>query len=129
MKSTAKITAKESFEVRCHRCGVSFPVGTKRCMYCGEKPSATPPQVDFLDLREVADHAGAVAAERTSPGAARSRDATRGAAQSAARGAEQEADEALEGEHSMRQALPRVAMSLVWVVLLVVISIYRVCSG
>lgn len=24
-------------EVRCHRCDVSFPVGTKRCIHCGER--------------------------------------------------------------------------------------------
>ena len=25
------------FEVRCELCDVSFPVGTKRCIHCGEK--------------------------------------------------------------------------------------------
>jgi len=24
-------------EVRCHACDVSFPVGTKRCIHCGER--------------------------------------------------------------------------------------------
>jgi len=26
-----------TFEVRCQHCNVSFPVGTKRCIHCGEK--------------------------------------------------------------------------------------------
>ena len=26
-----------AYEVRCHGCNVSFPVGTKRCLHCGEK--------------------------------------------------------------------------------------------
>lgn len=108
-----KITSKDAFEVRCHSCNVSYPVGTKRCMYCGEKPSAGPPQVDLLDLREVEERAGAVVAERTA----------------SRRPQPAEAENEEEAGLSLRQALPRVAMSLVWVVLLVVISIYRVCSG
>jgi len=30
------------YEVRCHHCNVSFPVGTKRCVHCGEKIGRTP---------------------------------------------------------------------------------------
>ena len=26
-----------AYEVRCHACNVSFPVGTKRCFHCGER--------------------------------------------------------------------------------------------
>ncbi len=26
-----------NFEVRCWHCNVSFPIGTKRCVHCGEK--------------------------------------------------------------------------------------------
>jgi hypothetical protein len=110
-----KTTSQDAFEVRCHRCEVSFPHGTKRCMYCGGKPSAGPPQVDFLDIREMEAHA----AERSVPGLPRPRQAE----------VEQEGEAEGEEELSLRQSLPRVAMSLAWVVLLVVVSIYRACAG
>ncbi|MBW2273843.1 MAG: hypothetical protein JRG96_11260 [Deltaproteobacteria bacterium] len=112
-----KSTSKGAFEVRCHRCDVSYPVETKRCLYCGEKPSAGPPRIDLLDLREVENRAGEAIAERASPGFPRPLES----------GQEQEAE--VEEEVSTRQALPRVLMSLVWVILLVVVSVYRACTG
>ena len=113
--SDEEAETQEIFELRCHRCDVSFPIGTKRCMYCGEKPSAGPPQIQFHDLHEVEEHAGAVVAEGSHPEVARPEVAV-------------EEDEA-EPEVTLRRALPRVAMSLVWVILLVVVSIYRACAG
>lgn len=106
---------QEVYELRCHRCDVSFPVGTKRCMYCGEKPGAGPPQAQLLDLREMEKHAGVVVAEGTEHGTAWPEAAAE--------------EEEAEPEASLRQALPRITMSLVWVVLLVVVSIYRACTG
>ena len=111
-----KITANDAFEVRCHRCDVSYPVGTKRCMYCGEKPSAGPPQIDLLDLREVENRAGEAIAGRASP-------------PSLPKPRESEQETEVGEEVSVRQALPRVLMSLVWVILLVVVSVYRACTG
>ncbi len=35
-------TVATDFEVRCDRCDVSYPVGTKRCMYCGGRPGHRP---------------------------------------------------------------------------------------
>jgi len=99
-----KRTSQDVFEVRCHRCDVSFPAGTKRCMYCGGKPSAGPPGVEPLDLRTVEQQAQSIVFERTHPA-----------------GLPQEApvdEEEVEPELTLRQALPRVAMSLVWVALL-----------
>lgn len=60
-----EIQSQTSYEVRCERCRVSFPVGTKRCVHCGERigrpraarvamrhgPGAPPPPV----LDEVGD--------------------------------------------------------------------------
>ena len=37
-----KPTVTTDFEVRCDRCGVTFPIETKRCMYCGERPGHRP---------------------------------------------------------------------------------------
>jgi len=113
-----KTTSQDVFEVRCHRCEVSFPHGTKRCMYCGGKPSAGPPQVEFLDMQAV--EARVAAAAGSAPGLPRTRKAE----------VEQESEaEVEEEEPSLRQTLPRVAMSLAWVILLVVVSIYRACTG
>jgi hypothetical protein len=112
-----KTTSQDVFEVRCHRCEVSFPLGTKRCMYCGGKPSAGPPQVEFLDIGEMEAHT--VPAARRAPGLPRPRQAE----------VEQEGEAEEEEQLSLRQTLPRVAMSLAWVVLLVVVSIYRACAG
>jgi hypothetical protein len=112
-----KTTTQDVFEVRCHHCEVSFPLGTKRCMYCGGKPSAGPPQVEFLGMREMEAHT--VPAERSAPGLPRPRKAE----------LEQEGEAEEEEQLSLRQTLPRVAMSLAWVVLLVVVSIYRACAG
>jgi hypothetical protein len=110
-----KISANQSFEVRCHHCDVSFPVGTKRCIHCGEKPTAEPPPTQFREhgwnelLSQESEAAPGELPSRMEP--------------------QRELEEETEPEGGLRQTLPRVAMSLVWVVLLVVVSIYRACSG
>jgi hypothetical protein len=39
-----KTADTQSWEVRCPRCRVSFPLGTRRCMHCGG--ATVSPQVD-----------------------------------------------------------------------------------
>lgn len=60
-------------EVRCGHCGVSFPVGTKRCVHCGERlgrgrrmrvttagapEGAPPPVLDDLGDEEIPSRSG-----------------------------------------------------------------------
>ncbi len=77
------------YEVRCSQCRVSFPLGTRRCMYCGEKigQSAAAPELASLPSEE--------GEEETSSG---------------------------------RSAL-RVGSGVVWVLLALFGSLYRVCMG
>ncbi len=34
--------SESPYEVRCHHCDVSFPVGTKTCLHCGERVGGGP---------------------------------------------------------------------------------------
>ncbi len=100
------------YEVRCQLCDVSFPPGTKRCLYCGERTSSDP------RIRE--PEAAAVfqqLLEREAP--------ERVTGQPQPSPAEIEEEEATP---SLRRSLPRSIGSLVWIFLLVAVSIYRGCS-
>ena len=62
-KPTLLTPSATVYEVRCHECDVSYPVGTKRCMYCGNRPGqrslftrdlAPDPLTDFAPLGDLA---------------------------------------------------------------------------
>lgn len=63
--------AENPYEVRCHHCQVTFPVGTRQCVHCGERLGRgrrrfvpTPDPEMPWDLGEVEEQA---AAEATPP--------------------------------------------------------------
>ncbi len=106
------------FEVRCHTCDVSFPPGTKKCMYCGNRPGARPlftpshhpePFEDYGPLEEmIRPHEARDAEPRTST---RPFDAD---------------GEEVEPPRGM---LIRMLGSLSWVLLFIAITVYRACNG
>ena len=62
------------FEVRCHHCDVSFPVGTRTCIHCGERigrPAllrlGRDPEVEFGELDELQPVEEATSAEEYEP--------------------------------------------------------------
>lgn len=92
--------APAPFETRCPRCGVSYPVETRRCIHCGG-PTAR-------------------AAEVAPPGARLRRGS--GAPPPAAEPGEEETAEL------QRTGLAR-AMGVLWLVLAIAASLYRACTG
>lgn len=101
------------YEVRCYECEVSFPVGTKRCMYCGNRPGqrslfsrelAPDPMIEFAPLGDLDD-----VDESVQP-----------------RPVDFEEDE---DEQQPRSPLSRILGSFSWVILFVIISLYRFCAG
>lgn len=49
----------QPYEVRCHACNVSFPIGTKSCIHCGDRIGGSlfrighdPGDPDLADIRE-----------------------------------------------------------------------------
>jgi ribosomal protein L37E len=89
-----------SFEVYCQRCRVSFPVGTRTCIHCGER-------------------IGRPRALRPGPGAATQRRAPAGSPP--------DLDELEEEELPTRGGLMS-PMAILWVVLILGGAIYRACS-
>lgn len=105
------------YEVRCHRCDVSFPVETRRCIHCGGATSASNAGIDvaaFTGTVEVATGSGPAP---TSPapislGGSDDPDAPGEAPQQQGIGA----------------ALLRSFGSLFWIIALIGFSIARSCS-
>jgi hypothetical protein len=87
-----------AYEVRCHRCKVSFPVGTRRCLHCGGRTGA--PSMGEAASPRLLGPPGPF-----DPGAVD------------------------EEEMETRRGPLRVAMGVVWVLLALVLSFYRVCTG
>lgn len=89
-----------AYEVRCPRCDVSFPVGTRRCLHCGGPTTA----------------AAAGAVPTVTPGPFE-------------RSAEEEASAGDEGAAGgFGGSLLRISGSLFWIVALVLFSILRNCG-
>ncbi len=101
------------YEVRCHRCEVSFPVGTKRCMYCGGKPGGQPlfPSILHADPLE----------ELAPMGEFQTREAD-----SQPPPAPIEIDE--EETETPRAALFRILGNLSWIIVFAAFTLYRSCT-
>jgi hypothetical protein len=106
------------FEVRCDHCDVSFPVGTKRCMYCGGRPGHKP-----LFARQITvDPLGDIELlnepfEPLEPGAPVARPIA-------------PIDEPEEEEvEQARGSIFRLFGNLSWVILFALITLYRACTG
>jgi hypothetical protein len=59
-------TSETPYEIRCHQCQVSFPLGTRQCVHCGERlgrgrgrfvPTPNPEEPWDLDSLEEEEHA------------------------------------------------------------------------
>jgi hypothetical protein len=108
------------FEVFCPRCGVTFPIGTKKCLHCGGRTAPghgrpAPPlysTLDSLDAQETAVDGGSTA--RPSEGLT-----------PPPRLEELEH----EGEESApRPGIMRIGSGLMWVILAIGFSLMRMCQ-
>ena len=100
------------FEVRCDDCEVSFPVGTKRCMYCGGRPGHRPlfaRQVGLDPLEDIE----LLSQPFESDGSVHKLDAP--------------IDE--DGVEQPRGSIFRLFGNLSWVILFALITLYRACTG
>ncbi len=89
------------FEVRCPRCRVSFPLGTRSCLHCGgrTRKATSPPQM--LEM------AVSTAEEAPLP----------------------PVEGADEREESVRQSPFRMVTGFIWLALAVAGSMYRLCAA
>jgi hypothetical protein len=96
----------EHYEVRCPGCNVSFPVGTKSCLHCGQR-TALPGQGPLPTLRGDGYDPNALPDFEAEP-----------------------LEPVLLEEAEGRTRSPfRLGMSGIWILLALVGSAYRVCSG
>jgi hypothetical protein len=96
------------FEVRCHRCNVSFPIGTKVCLHCGGRTGEPAAPVLLSEIRALSRPDGDGAPLLSQDGELAEAPA---------------GDEAEPG----RRSLFGTAMSLFWVLLLVGGYFFRSC--
>lgn len=106
------------FEVRCFACDVSFPPGTRRCMYCGNRPGAQPLVTPSIHPEPLEDYG--TFGDFAAPG---------DAAPTEARGSQWSTDEQEQEVESPRGMLVRMLGSLSWVILFIAITVYRSCNG
>jgi hypothetical protein len=105
------------FEVRCDHCEVSYPVGTKRCMYCGGRPGHKPMfarQVGFDPLGEIEVLNDPF--EPDVPPIRRSESPL-------------ESIEEDEAEQQPRSSIFRLLGNMSWIILFAVLTLYRACTG
>ena len=110
-------TQGSSYEVRCPRCDVSFPVETRRCIHCGgpTAASASPPPM-------------AVETVSSFPWSRPQETPTGAPEDGAAPGGGGGSELPEEAPTSTGATLLRTFGSLIWVVALVAFSILRSCS-
>lgn len=113
------------YEVRCPRCDVSFPVGTRRCVHCGGPTAASdaPPPI-AIDTGATSPWIRTSEGTAGGAGAAGSPGAT--SAPGNAGGDAIEVPE--EGSQSLGATLLRTFGSLFWVIALIAFSILRSCG-
>ncbi len=94
-------SGQRPFEVYCLRCGVSFPAGTRTCIHCGNRTVRERPVKQAVRISPV-------------PGGAVPGD---------------EMDEEFDVEDEIRRRSRFSPVALMWVVLLIIGTIYRACAG
>lgn len=92
-------SAGSPYEVRCPRCNVSFPIGTRRCIHCGGPTAA--PAAGVVPTIETGSF------ERTGP---------------------EQLPGGEEGSPGIGTSLLKLSGSLFWIVALVLFSILRNCG-
>jgi hypothetical protein len=100
------------FEVRCPSCNVSFPVGTKRCIHCGERTSKSLGN----SSGRLRSQEPASTQELRGPGSTIDYD-----------GGESPFDEAGDEAVAPRTSILRRSVTIIWVVILIGISVIRAC--
>jgi len=124
------------YEVRCPRCDVSFPVGTRRCIHCGGRtgPSAAGPSrasgTSFA-LRPMGTAASSAAGVQPPAAGEGIRFGPSGISSGSA-GAESLAvvdDDDEQESAAARPSVLRAVSTLVWVALALALSLSRSCSG
>jgi hypothetical protein len=109
------------FEVRCDHCAVSYPIGTKRCMYCGGRPGHRPlfaRQISIDPLGEIEFLDGTPEPENS---------VRELGAPVFAEGAEGTGDE--EEVEPGRSSVFRLFGNLSWIILFALLTLYRACTG
>jgi hypothetical protein len=107
-------TVLTDFEVRCDHCGVTYPVETKRCMYCGGRPGHRP-----LFARQIA--ADPLAEFELSNEPLQPEEPVRRS--EAPFGGEEEDVE------QPRSSVFRLFGNLSWIILFALLTLYRACTG
>lgn len=104
------------YEVRCPRCDVSFPTGTKKCLHCG---GATGPSLGPRGRIKIVERApGRAAAEAPDP------DRFELAQEFRAEPIDGEPEE----EQPQRSGMLRALATVVWILIAIGISFARSCS-
>ena len=103
----------ETYEVCCHHCDVSFPIGTKRCVHCGQRTGTPPMFLQQLTGDSVTDFGQPRDFSQTESSPVRPIDFP------------DEDDESEERGGSMA----RMIGNLSWILLFVAITVYRACAG
>jgi len=111
------------YEVRCPRCGVSFPPETKKCVHCGARTRrdgaggrAETSVTDRTELGSVFDRGRFSLSEHDM------------GAQARPRAFDAEPEEPEEAEGIGRGGVVRALVTLVWILLAVGFSLLRTCS-
>ncbi len=138
--SLGESTNSRSFEVRCARCDVTFPVGTKRCIHCGVPigpghavslsdtrfgTSATPyDSADVGSFETKYGMGGEQSVFRDEPG-----NASTGVGAAPASASAPASADAEDAGSSPVKALIRSMGGVIWILLLVGFSLARSCGG
>ncbi len=88
-----------AYEVRCETCRVTFPLGTKQCLHCGGRLGS---KGSVPPLSAVFPEAAELDPELLDQG---------------------------EAEQTGRRGPVRLVMSLIWVLLALVGTVFRICTG
>lgn len=109
------------YEVRCHDCDVSFPVGTKRCIHCGGRTGSRP-----IFEEQIAADPQVVFAPNFAP----TTDSNQFAEMSsdAVESIDPFAD-TLDEEKQPRGSIVRALGNLSWFLVIAALYLYRSCAG